>query len=101
MGHRLRTVKVDQNSFLSEKACENYRCRSCGKPMISVNFVNGICIQVFVSHGENCTCFIGNAFRRTAEVTCETCRFYRQEQNSCGYMGEEDQRIGSVRTTVS
>lgn len=98
MGRRLRILKVDDDLFMSEKACENYVCCSCGKKMISVNFVTGICIQVFVTHGEDCKCFKGNAFRRTVEVTCETCRYYDKAENHCRYEGNQNSRIESVRT---
>ncbi len=93
MGRTLQTVKVDEGVFLSEKACENYVCRSCGQKMISVNFVNGVCIQVFVSHGENCACFEGNAFQRTVEVTCETCAYYGSEMNRCRFEGIDNKSI--------
>lgn len=98
MGYKLKTWKVEENLSMSEKACENYKCCSCGEKMISANFVNGICIQVFVSHGEGCQCFIGNAFRRTVEVTCETCSYFNRDQTACTYDGKCDHRIESVRT---
>lgn len=93
MGRKLQTVKVDEGVFLNEKACEDYLCKSCGRKMISVNFVNGVCIQVFVSHEENCKCYEGNAFQRTTEVTCETCRYYGSEENNCMFDGIHDQNI--------
>ncbi len=99
MAHRLRSVKVDDGVFLSEKACEHYQCKSCGASMVSVNFVNGVCIQVFVSHKEKCGCFCGPAFQRTAEVTCESCEYY-SENNVCIYCGGDDKKINSVRTAV-
>lgn len=101
MGHKLRSISMDGRYRLSERACENYICRSCGEGMISVNFVNGICIQVFVSHGEGCTCFIGNAFRRTVAVTCETCRYSEEGGCRCTYDGPGKKNIAGVRTSAS
>ena len=98
MGHRLRVQSIEDGVTLSEKACENYQCRSCGKKMISVNFVNGICIQVFVSHGEECKLFAGTAFQKTTEVTCDSCRYY-DEAERC-ICGDRNNRINSVRTAV-
>lgn len=86
-------MKVDEGVFLTERACENYVCRSCGRKMVSVNYVNGVRIQVFVSHGEHCGCFAGSAFRRTVEVTCETCRYYGDDGNSCMFDGIRDESI--------
>lgn len=87
MGVRLKTLQMDQNMLLQEKACEHYTCRSCGKKMISVNFVNGICIQVFVTHGASCELFTGNGLERTVEVTCASCSYYH-EKNGCMLEGE-------------
>lgn len=98
MGHRLRVQSVEDGVTLSEKACENYQCKSCGKKMISVNFVNGICIQVFVSHGEDCKLFHGNAFQKTTAVTCDTCKYYDAEQGCV--CDKTNHRINSVRTAV-
>ena len=97
MAHRLRTIEFEDGRYLYEKACENYICRSCGCKMISCNFVNGICIQVFASHKENCGDFMGNAFARTREVSCSTCKYYNEER-SCTYAGAKDPVINSVRT---
>lgn len=88
MGIQLKRLEVDQNRYLSEKACEHYKCRSCGQKMVSVNFVNGICIQVFTTHGSDCTLFTGNGFERTMEVTCESCS-YHDEEKGCTWEGEE------------
>ena len=100
MGHRLRSVTVDGGRQLYEKACENYVCRFCGRQMISCNFVNGVCIQVFVSHGDSCGLFDSNinAFRRTAEVTCDSCKYY-VEGKGCT-CEKENERINSVRTNA-
>lgn len=97
MGHRLRAVEFEDGRYLYEKACEHYRCKSCGCGMISCNFVNGVCIQVFASHGEGCQAFLGNAFARTAEVSCATCVHY-DEKGSCAYSGKENPRMAGVRT---
>ena len=97
MGHKLRTIEFEDGRRLYEKACEHYKCGSCGCSMISCNFVNGIGIQVFASHHENCRTYIGSAFARTVEVTCDSCKYY-DEERSCIYGGEEDARINSVRT---
>lgn len=97
MGHRLRTIEFEDGRHLYEKACENYMCKSCGCSMISCNFVNGVCIQVFASHKEKCTEYLGNAFARTKEVTCDTCRYYDDER-SCIYEGKKNSVIDSVRT---
>jgi len=98
MGHKLKTIEVDGGLFMSEKACENYICSSCGQKMISVNFVNGLCIQVFCSHGDNCTNFEGNAFTRTVEVACDTCKYYDKETIGCHFEGYIDKNIESCRT---
>lgn len=100
MGHKLRTIEYDDGRRLYEKACENYQCASCGCKMVSCNFVNGVCIQVFASHREECRKFLGNAFTRTAEVSCSTCRYY-SETYSCTYSGKQDEAINSCRTGVS
>ena len=96
MGYKLKAVSVDGGLTMSEKACENYVCSSCGRRMISVNFVNGICIQVFVSHGRECSHFAGNAFRKTVAVTCNTCKYY--DDNGCTYEGGEKPEMADVRT---
>lgn len=83
---------------MGEKACEHYVCRSCGASMVSANFVTGICIQVFVSHGDDCQLYAGSAFERTKEVTCASCRYY-DEESSCCFEGAKDRRIESVRTS--
>lgn len=98
MGHKLKTIEFDDGRRLFEKACENYCCSSCGCKMISCNFVNGVCIQVFASHKDNCNMFLGNAFEKTREINCSTCKYY-DETLSCTYEGETDSRITSVRTT--
>lgn len=97
MGHRLRTIEFEDGRHLYEKACENYKCVSCGCNMISCNFVNGIGIQVFASHKESCTKYLGNAFARTREVACDTCKYY-DDRLSCTYEGKADPVINSVRT---
>lgn len=76
MGHKLRSYKMDDDIYIIEKACENYRCRSCGAKMISVNYVNTMCVQVFVPHGKDCEFVDGNPAERTVDVTCETCKYY-------------------------
>ena len=96
MAQQLKTRALDDGLRMQEKACEHYVCRSCGKTMISANFVTGICIQVFVSHGAACTLFPGNAFARTREVTCASCRY--QQDGRCAYEGAQDARIDAVRT---
>ena len=97
MSYRLKMMPVDGGLVMSEKACENYVCSSCGRKMISVNFVNGICIQVFVSHAAECNNFLGNVFRKTVAVTCETCKYY---DGACGctYEGGENPVMADVRT---
>ncbi len=100
MGHQLREQHLDNCMTMREKACENYICRSCGEKMISANFVNGICIQVFVSHSAQCRAFYGNAFARTREVSCDTCMFHDAE-NACTFDGAGDERISSVRTSCN
>lgn len=97
MGHKLRSIPLEGGRSMNEKACENYQCRSCGESMISANFVTGICIQVFASHGENCELYPGNAFEKTKEVSCDTCRYFHDEKR-CTYEGKTDSRIESVRT---
>lgn len=87
MGVRLKTLQMDQNLFLREKACEHYTCSSCGKKMVSVNFVNGICIQVFVTHGSACEIFTGNGLERTVEAACDSCCYY-DEKSGCTWEGE-------------
>lgn len=96
MGHRLRTIQLDGGLSMQEKACEHYQCRSCGASMVSANFVTGICIQIFVSHHKDCSIFLGNAYEKTKEVTCETCRYH--VDGGCSFDGEPDDRIESVRT---
>lgn len=98
MGRKLKTIKVDGGMFMSEKACEDYTCAGCGQKMISINFVNGICIQVFCSHADHCRNFSGNAFRRTVEVTCETCRYYNADAAVCVFEGARNADIDRVRT---
>lgn len=100
MGRKLQSIEVEKGIFMSEKACENYRCSCCGVKMISVNFVNGLCIQVFASHGMDCIFADGNPAERTIEVDCGTCRYYR-ENMGCTYNGRTDSRIAEVRTAVS
>ncbi len=95
--HELRTLYLEGGLSMNEKACEDYECRSCGRKMVSVNFVTGICIQVFVSHGADCSFYHGNPAQRTKEVTCETCRFY-DEIHGCAFDGEHNSSIESVRT---
>lgn len=97
MGHKLRTIEFEDGRHLYEKACEHYQCKSCGCRMISCNFVNGVCIQVFASHTEACKVYLGNAFARTKEVACDTCLYY-DEKRSCVYDGGIDINIESVRT---
>lgn len=97
MGHKLRTIEFEDGRRLYEKACEHYKCTSCGCSMISCNFVNGVCIQVFASHHDDCRKFIGNAFERTREVTCDSCAYY-DEACACTYAGSANARIDSVRT---
>lgn len=97
MGHKLRIVKFEDGRQLYEKACEHYRCKSCGCGMISCNFVNGVCIQVFVSHGDKCREYLGNAFARTREVACDTCAYYGGE-TSCQYDGALNEAMERVRT---
>lgn len=99
MGHRLRKMDMGDGVFMAEKACENYKCRSCGSGMISVNFVNGICIQVFVSHGAECTFYDGNPAERTVEVACDTCKYY-SEGIGCVYEGEINSSIACARTNA-
>lgn len=99
MGYTLKRRELDDGMFMEEKACENYECRSCGSRMISVNFVTGICIQVFVSHKKDCSLFTGSAFERTKEVTCDTCR-YCDEEHVCHYAGGQDSRMADVRTSA-
>ncbi|MBQ6582786.1 MAG: hypothetical protein IJH77_03040 [Mogibacterium sp.] len=97
MGRRLQSIEVEEGIFLTENACENYRCRCCGARMISVNFVNGLCVQVFVSHGMDCVYAEGNLAERTIDVSCATCSFYSAEKGCC--CGDEsDSRIASVRS---
>lgn len=99
MGYKLKTLNLDGGLKMSEKACENYECRSCRSKMISANFVTGICIQVFASHQKNCSLFKGTAFERTKEVTCESCRYFSEDGN-CTYSGKFDSRIADVRTAI-
>ena len=96
MGYKLKTVSVGDGIFMQEVACEHYRCRSCGAKMISVNFVNGLCIQVFVTHKAGCEFYTGDPGERTVDVTCETCQFYSDE-TGCAYEGERNARIDAVR----
>ncbi|MBE6041822.1 MAG: hypothetical protein E7220_04790 [Clostridiales bacterium] len=100
MGHRLRRTEVENGHFIQEKACENYKCRSCGRGMISVNFVNGLCIQVFVSHKMECEHAEGNPAERTIDVSCDTCR-YHSKDDGCIYNGEYNSSIASVRTNAA
>ena len=95
MARTLKTVKLDGDAFLEEVVCEDYKCASCGKKMISVNFVNGVCIQVFATHKPECEIFEGSPVDRTVEVTCESCLYY--DGTGCTYEGKTDARIESVR----
>ena len=97
MGHILRSIYFEDGRLLYEKACENYKCKSCGCKMISCNFVNGIGIQVFASHLDDCEIYLGNAFAKTREVACDSCA-YCGENQTCIYEGKSDSRICSVRT---
>lgn len=97
MGRKLKVINVEDNIAMREKACEEYVCKSCGKKMVSANFVSGLCIQIFTTHGAECGYFTGNGLQRTTEVTCETCRYY-DEVNGCNYEGEYNSRMESVRT---
>ena len=96
MGRKLQSVEIEEGVFMEEKACENYKCVSCGKKMISVNFVNGICIQVFATHKPECDLYTGTAAERTVEVTCESCVFY-DSNLGCSYTGDVDDRMSKVR----
>ncbi len=96
MGYKLKSLSLDGGLSMREKACEKYVCRSCGKKMISANFVTGICIQVFVSHDKDCTLFMGNAFEKTCQVTCQTCQYY-DETSQCMFEGQMDSRMSQVR----
>lgn len=87
MGYKLRAVPTSDGGIISEKACENYKCTSCGRKMISVNFVNGACVQVFVTHETTCECHGGRFEDRTVEVTCETCEYYDESNQGCSYGG--------------
>ena len=100
MGHKLRRIEIDNGLYMEEKACENYKCSSCGRGMISVNFVNGLCIQVFVSHTLDCRFAEGNPAERTIEVSCDTCR-YSGKEAECVFEGEYSSNIASVRTNVA
>lgn len=95
MGYQLKRLHTGDNSFLMEKACENYQCLSCGEKPISVNFVNGILIQAFVSHKDTCTAVSGNAFQRTVDVSCDTCRWHSKE-GGCQFDGESDARVAAM-----
>lgn len=88
MGIQLRKIEVDQGRFLEEKACEHYKCRSCGQKMVSINFVNGIGIQVFTTHGSKCEIFTGNGIERTVEATCESC-CYQEKKGTCTWEGQD------------
>ena len=96
MGYKLRAMPTADGSILSEKACENYCCKSCGAKMISVNFVNGICIQVFVTHKEKCDYYGGEVHQRTADVTCETCAYYESCTMGCMFDGKGDSEIAAM-----
>lgn len=95
MGHCLKHVDMGDGILMEEKACENYVCASCGKKMISVNFVNGLCIQVFATHRPGCDLFDGTPAERTMEVTCESCRYFQRKE--CVYRGRKDERIQEIR----
>ena len=99
MGRKLHSIEVEKGIFMTEKACENYKCRSCGARMISVNFVNGLCVQVFASHGRECAFAEGNPAERTLEVDCSTCKYF-SEGNGCEYSGRIDGRISAMRTAA-
>lgn len=94
MGYRLKSLNIG-DGIMQESACENYRCRSCGAKMISANFVNGLCIQIFVSHRAECGYYTGNPAERTDEVTCETCR-YQSDGGICTC--DSECRFQDVRT---
>lgn len=96
MGYRLKAMPTADGSILSEKACENYCCRSCGARMISVNFVNGICIQVFVTHKDKCAFYNDEVRHRTADVTCETCVYCDSGTSGCTFDGEGDSVIAAM-----
>ena len=94
MSYILKTLSVDGESSLREKACENYECRSCGAKMVSVNFVNGILIQVFVTHGDQCTGVTDRSMRKTVEADCAGCRW--SSNSGCTFEGKSDDRIAAM-----
>lgn len=99
MSNRLNHLATENGSMLIEKACENYKCASCGEGMISANFVNGILIQVFVSHKSTCTAVRGNPFERTVDVSCDTCCWHSKDKG-CAFSGESDERIAAMHISI-
>ena len=99
MGRQLRSIEVEKGVFMTEKACENYCCNCCGRKMISVNFVNGLCVQVFVSHKMECIFAEGTPAERTLEAECQTCKYYI-EGSGCCFEGKSDSRISKVRSVA-
>ncbi|MGI6205311.1 MAG: hypothetical protein ACOYJI_01590 [Anaerovoracaceae bacterium] len=100
MSVKLKKRKIEDGIYLSETACENFQCSSCGAKMISVNFVNGMCVQVFASHGPECEFADGNPAERTIEVTCDMCR-YHMADGECTYDGGYNNRMKDVRSAAN